>query len=74
MYRGVPNVNWYARKVRHAKMGVRARACPILASLGTILPENPWCLGIGKTWYDGRHQSWGHEPTLGCCALQNGTL
>ena len=25
MYRGGPNVKWYARKVRHAKRGVRAR-------------------------------------------------
>ena len=33
MYRGGPKVKRYARKVRHAKRGVRARACPILASL-----------------------------------------
>ena len=49
MYRGGPNVKWYARKVRHAKRGVRARACPILASFGKILPKNPcfWRLETG---------------------------
>ena len=41
MYRGGRKVKRYARKVRHAKMGVRTRECPILASFGKILPKNP---------------------------------
>ena len=57
MYRGGPKVTWYVRKVRHAKRGVRARACPILASFGTLLAKSPCILGIANTCYDRRHQS-----------------
>ena len=59
MYRGGPKVKRYARKVRHDKRGVPARAHPILASFGKILTKHPMFLEIGNMWYDGRHQSWG---------------
>ena len=48
MYRGGPNVEWYALKVRHAKRGVRVRVRPILANFGKILAKNPCFLGIGE--------------------------
>ena len=49
MYRGGPKVKRYARKVRHAKRGVRARTRPIQASFGKILPKNRcfWRLETG---------------------------
>ena len=49
MYRGGPKVNRYARTLRHVERGVRARARPVLASFGTILPKNPcfWRLESG---------------------------
>ena len=39
MYLGGPNVKRYARKVRHAKRGACARARPIPANFGAILPK-----------------------------------
>ena len=49
MYRGGPKVERYAHKVRHAKRGVRARACPILASFVKFCLKS-MLLEIGNTW------------------------
>ena len=73
MYRGGPKVKRYARKVRHAKRGVRTRARPILASFGKI-PSKIRLFEVGNGWYDGRHQSCGPEPMLGRSSVQNDTL
>ena len=73
MYRGGPKVKWYARKVRHAKRGVRTRARPILASFVTFCLKIQF-FEVGNGWYDGRHQSWGPEPMLERSSLQIGTL
>ena len=59
VYRGGPGVKWYARKVRHARRGVRVHARPVLTSFGKILPKNPMFLEIENMWYDGRNQRWG---------------